>query len=197
MQRKLWNYLRTGDNIIDGLLKLDSPLRGLAPDLEVVAAPQDWIPVIAVQVVHCAARAAQQDPFLAQLAQRTTDLNMEDRVIASIQAHDRCGWGSIGKHPSRRGDSVIMPVEGGIFLDIVEVVFTKQAHYSSGQGNINVNRVVLPVGSGDHVHLDDVGLRLRGYADAVVEFFPVGAYENEAFDAVGASLCAELPCGQY
>lgn len=86
-----------------------------------------------------------------------------------------------------------MPVEGRILLDIVEAVFAEQAHYPAGQHRVNVDWVVLPVGSGDSVHR----VRLRGYADVVIELLPVGADENEAFNAVGGGFSAELLRGQY
>ena len=117
---------------------------------------------------------------------------MENWIESGVKAYYGRRRGTFGKHPSGGSDSVVVPVKIGILLDVLKIVVSKKINHSVDQAYVDIDLIVFPVRTRNHVHLNNVWFQFRRDADSIIKLFPVSTDENDALNAVSFCLPAEL-----
>ena len=139
-----------------------------------------------------ASSANDQDSFFPQLAKCLADLRMKSRIVATIEADDRCWRSSIRKHSFRGYHGIVMPVKFWIFLDIVKFSLLKQVNDAVGEILRDIDGIVEPEFLRNDIHLEFGWILLRCNFEAVSKFLPVRTNVDNSFNVVLESTFPEL-----
>ncbi len=97
-------------HVVHGLAEVERPLAWRRLLREVVPVHDDLGPVVAVEVVHGATGADQEDILITEVAEKRADVGVQGGVVLGVKGNECCGWTAFGEHPFEGDDGVVDPI---------------------------------------------------------------------------------------